>query len=254
MADLIDAIGEAPFETRLHQLLSELCQTDHFGVFRLNQADAQILATDPTELGQERLATYRSHGMWRLDPLLHRALTRCDQGSSYFLQADMRLDVHPRSRALLYSTIRDRYLVYGNRGGARYGLSVMSSTDAPQAPPSGIAALQDCAGLLLSVLAKHYERMSAGRHVVRRSLCSVADIERHIVAHAVLPARERAVCARLLYGMMTPGIAIDLGIGEESVKTYRKRLHRRLNVAGQRELLMWYMELGSPAPASMSAV
>ena len=49
--------------------------------------------------------------------------------------------------------------------------------------------------------------------------------------------------ARILYGLSAAGIAVDLGIGIESVTTYRKRAYRRLGIATQRELLVWYLKL-----------
>ena len=45
-----------------------------------------------------------------------------------------------------------------------------------------------------------------------------------------------AVAARVLSGMTSEGIAADLGIGLQSVLTYRKRAYAKLGVCGQREL------------------
>lgn len=42
--------------------------------------------------------------------------------------------------------------------------------------------------------------------------------------------------------MSSPGIALDLGIGEGSAMTYRKRAYQRLKISGHRELLLWYLE------------
>ena len=41
--------------------------------------------------------------------------------------------------------------------------------------------------------------------------------------------------------MTSPGIALDLNIGEESAMTYRKRAYHRLNIGSQRELLLWFL-------------
>ena len=57
-----------------------------------------------------------------------------------------------------------------------------------------------------------------------------------------LPRREVEVCALILFGVSTMGIASRLNIGEETVKTYRKRAYQRLGKATQRELLNWYIE------------
>ncbi|MCL4680097.1 MAG: helix-turn-helix transcriptional regulator [Rhodocyclaceae bacterium] len=51
-----------------------------------------------------------------------------------------------------------------------------------------------------------------------------------------LSRRELAVAARVLAGMTSEGIAADLGIGLQSVLTYRKRAYAKLGVCGQREL------------------
>jgi hypothetical protein len=44
-----------------------------------------------------------------------------------------------------------------------------------------------------------------------------------------------------LFGISSAGIALDLGIGEETVMPYRKRAYMRLSIATQRELLLWYV-------------
>ena len=62
----------------------------------------------------------------------------------------------------------------------------------------------------------------------------------HAVCGALTP-RERAVLARVLLGMTSQGIALDLCIGMASVLTYRKRGYARLGVTSQAELfaLCW---------------
>jgi DNA-binding CsgD family transcriptional regulator len=49
------------------------------------------------------------------------------------------------------------------------------------------------------------------------------------------------VCARVLYGLSSTAIALDLDVGEETVKTYRKRAYQRLAIGSERELLNWYL-------------
>lgn len=52
-----------------------------------------------------------------------------------------------------------------------------------------------------------------------------------------LSRRERQVCARAAVGMTVEAAAIDLGVAETSVRTYRKRAYARLGVASALELL-----------------
>jgi DNA-binding CsgD family transcriptional regulator len=51
-----------------------------------------------------------------------------------------------------------------------------------------------------------------------------------------LTGREREVCARTIVGMTAEAIAIDLGIGQSSVQTYRQRAYRRLNICSAYQL------------------
>lgn len=51
-----------------------------------------------------------------------------------------------------------------------------------------------------------------------------------------LTKREKEVCARILLGMSSEGIALDLKIKTQSVLTYRKRSYARLNISSQNEL------------------
>lgn len=77
-----------------------------------------------------------------------------------------------------------------------------------------------------------------------QALRSLDQIE-NCLANALVPLtrRESAVCARILYGMSSAGIALELNLGEETVMTYRKRAYFRLGFATQRELLLWYLDL-----------
>jgi DNA-binding CsgD family transcriptional regulator len=51
-----------------------------------------------------------------------------------------------------------------------------------------------------------------------------------------LPRREREVCERLLKGWTHAGIAVDLGLSDGTVKTYRDRAFERLGVRHRNEL------------------
>ncbi len=72
-------------------------------------------------------------------------------------------------------------------------------------------------------------------------LSVLAEIESCIEATSELPRREAEVCARILYGLSSVGISLDLSVTEETVKTYRKRAYQRLVIGSERELLTWYL-------------
>ncbi len=62
-------------------------------------------------------------------------------------------------------------------------------------------------------------------------------VERLVVlAGEQLTVREQAVCARMLFGMGTEGIAVDLGVKPATVMTFRKRAYAKLGISTQAEL------------------
>lgn len=115
------------------------------------------------------------------------------------------------------------------------------------------------AKLLLSLTWKHADTLIRQERMAH-AITNLDEIVHHIAASPEqLSPREAQVCARILYGQTTTGIALELGIGNESVMTYRKRAYRRLHIASHRELLCWYLTLraretlGAPRLAAASA-
>src|SRR5207248_737958 len=92
--------------------------------------------------------------------------------------------------------------------------------------------------------AQHIE-IQVGKPNLTPALTSLDEIQKCIRSATDLSRREAEVCARLLYGYSHCGIALDLGIGKETVMTYRKRSYQRLGIGSPRELLMWYLALWS---------
>jgi DNA-binding CsgD family transcriptional regulator len=160
----------------------------------------------------------------------------------------VRVDIGGLSDAALrneiYPHVRERVVVAGRGGGSAFGLSVVRSDTTGSFSDRDVERLSGIAELLVSLLAKHADLMFR-RPNVAVALTSLVDIEDCIVEMTQLPRREVEVCARVLHGISTLGMSIDLGIGEESIKTYRKRAYRRLGIGTERELLNWYLALWS---------
>lgn len=56
-----------------------------------------------------------------------------------------------------------------------------------------------------------------------------------------LSPREVEVCIRIMLGITSEGIGIDLGISRNTVLTYRKRAYARLNISSQNQLFRLVM-------------
>ena len=57
----------------------------------------------------------------------------------------------------------------------------------------------------------------------------------------LLSPREVEVCIRIMLGVTSEGIGIDLGISRNTVLTYRKRAYARLNISSQNQLFRLLM-------------
>lgn len=102
---------------------------------------------------------------------------------------------------------------------------------------------------LTAIVRKHIEAVHArGERESGEPLSRLAGIERCLADCTGLPRRELEVCSRILFGMSSVGIALDLNLCETTVKTYRKRAYQRLCVGCERQLITWYLRTWNSWP------
>jgi len=243
LARLIDSIGYERFGPALANYLHHLCGADHFAAFRLGPNELREVAAccvQPEHTARDRVESYVKQGLWKSDPAMTEA-QRCVQGTApTLIHVDFSDDGYTDLRPRVYPHVRDRILLCGRGATGAYGLSVLRSD--PHAPfaTDAIDQLGRSADLLMALLGKHSD-ICQTRPNVALALTSLPGIESCIVAVSELPRREAEVCARILYGLSSVGIALDLTVSEETVKTYRKRAYQRLAIGSERELLTWYL-------------
>ena len=78
------------------------------------------------------------------------------------------------------------------------------------------------------------EAREANPNTNEQFLC--ASRERLRAVAPQLTGQEAEVCLRILLGITSEGIGIDLGISRNTVLTYRKRAYARLNISSQHQL------------------
>jgi DNA-binding CsgD family transcriptional regulator len=150
-------------------------------------------------------------------------------------------------RQKIYFDVSERVLMHGcSSDGRVVAITAIQSISGQGFSDAGIDGLTEMAGVLVPILAKHIEYCEY-RHSAGRALSSLEEIERCISKTRRLTLRETEVCARTVYGMSTAGIAHALGIGEESVKTYRRRAYEKVGVGSSREIVGWYLARWSEA-------
>jgi DNA-binding CsgD family transcriptional regulator len=244
LCDVVGSIGSERFGASLIAYLYAVCGADHCVAYEFcldtPPSAFAVCSLDGSALAEERMQAYASR-YWRRDPVVSRLHGFGERGWPTLIRTDME-QLPSDFRRALYPEIRDRMILIGGNRHATCLLSIVRSDAMQPLTDGGLERLYDSGGLLASALARHAELM-LHRPGLDQAVRTLPLIESIIVTAGVLPRREAQVCARALYGMSTEGAAADLGIGVESVKTYRKRAYQRLDIGSERELLIWYLEL-----------
>lgn len=247
---LIMSIGEKQFGIQLLGLLHASCGAEHASVFKLTANDlieVTAASLDGSDTAHRQVSVYLEEGLWRRDPTLAEAQNLLTNTSAAFVRMHVDNLSDHALRDVVYgeTRIKDRLLICSRWGEDIVGLSVLRSSEAGPFSREDIEGVRSIANTIFALLAKHISLTWHGPNV-SVALTSLDEIEACITRCASpMPRREAEVCSRIIYGMSTVGIALELHIGEETVMTYRKRAYQRLGIATQRELLLWYLELWS---------
>lgn len=247
ISSLIRAIGEPLFGAELLMFLNRICGAEHCAIFDWHAGSPRQLiaiSVDGSDQATRRTSQYLSTGLWRHDQAFKCTQDQVISPTPSIQHVDIRDLPHNDLRHEIYesSQVRQRLLLCGD--GNRNGpvLSILRSERKGCMSESETVALASVSHALLSILGKQNE-ITWQRDRLSSALTSLETIQSCIQrAPEHLPRREAEVCARIVYGISTIGIALDLDIGEQTVTTYRKRAYQRLGIASQRELLTWYME------------
>lgn len=245
LADVIEDIGTDRFAPQLMSLLHRMCGADHCAIYRLEENSLDQLFVGSAGGGnrvRDEASRYIDLEYWRRDPAICEARSRVQLQEPVMIQVEIDTLGDVDLRNAIFPHVRERLFVAGRRRAASYGLSILRADTRSPYADENVNFVLSSADMLVSLLAKHVE-LSQWRSDYAFRLSSLAEIERCLVAHTEMPRRQVEVCSRILYGMSTTGVALDLGIGEESVKSYRKRAYERLSIGTERELLNWYITL-----------
>ncbi|MCI2808317.1 helix-turn-helix transcriptional regulator [Eoetvoesiella caeni] len=243
---LIDSIGSKEFFIRLLTCLDRVCQVDHTSLFQLNDSSLSVIAAishDGSDLAAERVARYTTTGLWRFDPSIAHIRKGLKREGQQFIKVNFD-GLSQIFREKLYGGLGDKIVLSGVRKSVGYSLNLLRGESRGRYSCDEINSLLHISGPLISIVAKHWEAQNY--RPARALQASVSEIESCLETDRRITSREREVCARIIYGMCHSGIAIDLDVGEETVKTYRTRAYQKLGIGSQRELLTWYLSIWNP--------
>lgn len=215
LATLIGTLGSSAFEPALVVLVRELCAPGTLHELHLI-----------TPASQEAVGRHSAH---------HPSHECIDYLSPIFSNS---LQLHFCPQKCGRSRICGRVI--------NIDIGIVMSTDLPH--ENLRAQLNQWGGLLLASVAQHTKMTAASPSnvpSVDSALAILEDIEQCLVAARQFTKREAEVCARVLFGLSSVGIALDLGVSEQTVKSYRKRAYLRLAIGSEREMLNWYLKTWS---------
>lgn len=247
IAASIHTLGQAGFGVAFREYLLSVCGADFFALYHFAGDQLLDIAAGGTRSNgvackQSRL--YATGGFWRHDPGLQTLWTREADGRP--ILAHMYIDHidHEEMRERLYRPylVRERIVISARVPGSAVAISLIRTQGKGSFSADDLAALNAASEGIVALALKHIS-LTRFAGEARSALTSLPTIQACLAgATPALARREAEVCARVLYGMTSMGIALALGISEESAMTYRKRAYSRLAIGSQRELLLWYLD------------
>jgi DNA-binding CsgD family transcriptional regulator len=243
MIALIKALGTDPFEDEALHFLSGIAGVEHYSIYRVRCAKPEFLGGASKSGEHPARLTGANQRYQRTYAELLRAVDETDAGIRLVHDPIDSEDDPGLTGALRHYNIVDRVMLCGQAEGDFYAATMMRSQAAGMFGGDELAVLTANAELIIAICAKH-----ASIHWDRprgvKIFQSVEVIEATLrEAKWGISVRELQVSARILFGISALGIGIDLGLGEDTVATYRKRLYARLSIGSRHELMQKYLAL-----------
>jgi DNA-binding CsgD family transcriptional regulator len=246
IAAVIQALGTERFEFETLRFLNSTSGVEHYTVYRVRGDKPEFISgasiRGPHAVGADRdgpRSRQRSYSDLRA---ASRALKRAD--GAVLVHDDLEdLDDVALRRALAHFRIVDRVVVCGRSYEDIYAVSLLRSVETGPFDDLELDRLNEAAEVLIAAIARH-AAIHGDKPTAAAAFGSIEAIEAKL-RHAQwrLTERELQVAARILYGVLTVGISLDLGLGEETIATYRKRLYHRLRIGSRHELFQKYLTL-----------
>ncbi|AEG48144.1 regulatory protein LuxR [Sphingobium chlorophenolicum L-1] len=234
---LIGAVGTASLgDVILHAAENVAGVDEVFGFWIEGDGSPMPLASSGHRGSSHKRASLYSTGFHSLDPLLPLIRNLGEQTSvvSASLTAGEILDPVYRRECFDRPGLSEKIAFVRTCGTRHYVLSFYRSRESLPGITDRLNALAE---FTLPILKRHGELI--GDEV---GLSLTQRLEHRLArAYPALTRREREVCARSLTGMTAEATALDLGIAETSVLTYRRRAYERYSISSAGQLLEYLL-------------
>jgi DNA-binding CsgD family transcriptional regulator len=248
IGNLIDAIATDGFEAVLFDSLDYLSSAEHCGVYWYSNRELQRrwgFSRNGSGASHRMSRRYVAEDYWIKDPAIKLVANRGKIGGAFLIASDSSIGpTDLKEEIFLSQNMHYRLLVCQSRAEGIAILDLVRSASLGPFLESELRRSRDTALGVLPAVFKHVGLLQETRSPNDEgALSSIPAIEERICSGPVyFPRRERQVLAQNLFGVMTHGIGLTLGISEETVTTYRKRAYGRLHIATRHEMLKWYLE------------
>lgn len=238
----IAGLGTDRFRDGLLAYANSIATVDHVALIRFDQVSRARIVASATRAG----ARIKGDGVqrayercfYRSDP--NQAVWResaPDAGTGFRRLVPRRLsDADYRLHCFDTARLIDRLSVIASAEGFHYCVNLYRCADTGPFATDEAEAFRDGGALLAALSVKHDRLANRGPTAPDRT-ARLADLMTRLSAiQRRLTRRELEVGARIVIGMGSEAIALELGLSQNSVATYRKRAYGKLGIACQNEL------------------
>lgn len=234
----VAALGSATFAAELLASLNRIVPVDHLSLMRFaDRARPPVLESAVWRGGEHVAEVQRAYlqGLYRYDPNLRLAGSRIE-ASVLLLRRDDIAHAGYRDACYLRAGLIERLTVASSVAGHFVALNLYRREESGAFRRDEIEAIEPLARFLGALAGKHVGWVGVLLRSRERGDRIAAAAARLHALDGRLTRRELDVLARILVGMTSEGIALDLRIRPNTVLTYRKRGYGRLRVTSQAEL------------------
>jgi DNA-binding CsgD family transcriptional regulator len=236
-APAIAALGRAGFASELLAALNRSVPVDHACLMRVvDRARPPVLESASWRGGTHVAQVQRAYldGLYRFDPNLN--LPPRSAVAVMHLRRDELAHAEYREACFVRAGLLERLTIAATDEGQLMLLNLYRLDAGGPFAAEEIAALTELSRFLAALAVKHVGTLGMLLRSRDRADRIAALAARLHARDGRLTLREREVLSRVMLGVSSEGIALDLGIGLNTVLTYRKRAYARLGVTSQAEL------------------
>ncbi|WP_011580143.1 MULTISPECIES: helix-turn-helix transcriptional regulator [Chelativorans] len=243
---LLETVGTTHFHEAFLKAAQAALGASHVAAFAVDPAGAPeiIMVAEEEEptLGAYAASRRYVERYWRHDALSELSLADAELSRGVLVHTGTSMFARLAHRRACYcetgwsrsgGRLVDRLSLLKRTGHGLVRIDFYRTRDRGGFTPADIGTLREQGWFFASLVARHRLAAVPARWTEARP--AIQNLIERIAPD--MPRREVQVCAGIIFGLSSEAIALEIGIGRNTVMTYRKRAYARLNISSQHELL-----------------